>query len=275
MSPSPLRASLNYLAPSRGPVRTYAFDPPGGGPRFDGRLQAHTVPVHDARARPAAPSLDAEGFMCCPHRSALADLWDEDALRGAHYAEVERLLRALTGARHVVVFDHTLRRRPPGRPPLDGSGGSFAAVRTPVGRVHVDYTPVSGPARARQVLGDAPPGPFAILGVWRPTRREPLLDAPLALADARSVCGADLVTNELVYPDRRGQTFAAMHSAGHRWFYVPRMARDEVVVFKHWDSRRAVGEAGGVVPHTAFDDPTAPPDAPPRESLELRALALF
>jgi len=269
-----LTAPLNYLAPPTAPLRTYAFDPPDGSARFNGRLEAHRVAIADARPIRDTLSLASHGFMLVDHASAVRDWWDEAALERLHYPEVEALLAKLTGASRVVVFDRTLRRRGAGRPTLDGSGGSFAAVREPVGRVHLDYTAASGPARAREVLG-AVPARFMILGVWRPILATPLVDAPLALADARSVHARDLVRNELVYPHRRGETFAVLHSPNHCWFHFPLQRRDEAIVFKHFDSEGARGECPCAVAHSAFDDPGAPPDAPPRESLELRALASF
>ena len=59
----------------------------------------------------------------------------------------------------------------------------------------------------------------------------------------------------------------------HRWFYFPRMRRDEALVFKVYDSLQD-GRAR-FIPHTSFDDPNSPPDAPPRQSIEARALAFF
>ena len=273
-------ASLNYLAPMREAVRTYTTEPPAGTPRFNGRLEPHRMTINDARPIRAELSLDGQGFVLVEHVSAVHDFWDEDELRAVHYAEAEDLVRTATGARRALVFDHTLRRRAPGRPPLDGTGGSFAAVREPVGRVHADYTSISARDRMRQVLGAAEAADrmrcrFAIVGLWRPTNPQPLLDAPLALCDARSVGANDMVANELIYPDRRGQTCIGIHNPGHRWFFFPAQRRDEVIVFKNFDSAAGTDGIAGVVPHTAFDDPTAPADAPRRESIELRAFAFF
>ena len=276
----PVVALLNYLAPTREPLRTYAYDPPGGGPRFNGHLQAHTVLIADARALHADGRLGPHGFTLCERPSAVGDFENEARLKVIGYPEAEALVRELTGARQAIVFDHTLRRRAPGRPPLDGLGGSFAAVREPVGRVHADYTPSSARERLRLVLGDeaaaaAMSRRFLIVGLWRPLNAEPLLDAPLALADARSLRPQDLVPNDLIYSDRRGQTLAITHHAQHRWFYFPRQRRDEVTVFKHFDSRPPAGCGVGVTAHTAFEDPGTPSDAPLRRSVELRAFALF
>lgn len=276
-----VRATLNYLAPRSAPLHTYAFDPPDGGPRFNGQLVEHSVTIADAREFGAgACSLASTGFELCGAPSAVRNFWDEAQLRSTAYAEAEALVRALTGAPHARVFDHTLRRRPPGRPPLDGVGGSFASVRTPVGRVHADYTPRSAPQRLRQVLGDAAAAAalrsrFFIIGLWRPLLEQPLEDAPLALADARSVRSSDLVPNDLIYPDRRGQTYAVLHDPQHRWCWFPHQRRDEVAAFVHYDSTRGETACTGAAPHTAFENPAAPSDAAPRESLELRAFAWF
>jgi len=62
-------------------------------------------------------------------------------------------------------------------------------------------------------------------------------------------------------------------SPEHRWYYFPDMARDEAMVFKVYDS--ADDGRARFTAHTAFDDPTAPRDAPPRESIESRTFAFF
>ncbi len=51
------------------------------------------------------------------------------------------------------------------------------------------------------------------------------------------------------------------------------MRRDEALVFKVYDSMKD-GRARWTA-HSAFDDPTAPPNARPRESIEIRTLAFF
>ena len=47
------------------------------------------------------------------------------------------------------------------------------------------------------------------------------------------------------------------------------MQTDEAYLFVCYDSRQD-GRAR-FTPHTSFDDPTCPPDAPERESVEIRA----
>ena len=58
-----------------------------------------------------------------------------------------------------------------------------------------------------------------------------------------------------------------------RWYYAKAMETDEVYVFVCYDSRED-GRAR-FTPHTSFDDPTCPPDAPERESIEIRAYAFW
>ena len=76
-----------------------------------------------------------------------------------------------------------------------------------------------------------------------------------------------------VYPDRVGEVYHCGFNPQHRWYYFPHMQRNEAVVFKTFDSSKD-GRARWTA-HTAFDDPTSPPDAPPRESIEMRTLAFF
>jgi len=56
----------------------------------------------------------------------------------------------------------------------------------------------------------------------------------------------------------------------HEWFYVPEMQAGEVLLLNCYDSELDV--RARFLPHTAFIDPTTPPDAPPRGSIELRTL---
>jgi len=80
----------------------------------------------------------------------------------------------------------------------------------------------------------------------------------------------DLVPSDLVYPHRTGETYAVTYNPAHRWFYLREMTREEALLLKCYDSKTD-GRAR-FAPHTAFNDPTAPVDALPRESIELRAL---
>jgi hypothetical protein len=97
------------------------------------------VSIRDARAIVSELRLDDQGFELHSHRSQFADFYDEDAVRERYYPEVQTVMRAITGATAVIVFDHNVRsaaRAARGEP----------GVRVPVDQVHNDYT--SGPARS-------------------------------------------------------------------------------------------------------------------------------
>jgi hypothetical protein len=263
-----VEAELNYLAPAKERPRTYSYDPPPGVLRSTAVNEPRTVKISDARPLLARLSLDEQGFGLVRHPSAVRDFYDETEVKATYYPEAERLLKDLTGADRVHVFDATVRRRIPGAEDRVGGG-----PRQPVPRVHVDHTEASGPQRVRDLLpdeaGDLLRGRVQIINLWRPIRG-PLLDTPLAVCDALSVKPEQLVASDLIYRDRVGETYAVTYDARHRWYYVPRMEADEVLLLKCYDSKTD-GRAR-FAPHTAFADPTTPADAPPRESIELRAL---
>jgi hypothetical protein len=266
-----VQGALTYLAKMTERARTYAYDPGPGIPRSNLEYDTHTMPIHDMRPVAHAVSLDREGFALVENSTAARDLYDEAELRSVYYPEAEKLLASVTGGNRVAVFDHTIRRRTPG---VEDRTPGFP--RLPVARIHGDYTETSGPQRVRDLMGAEAEAllrrRFAIVNVWRPIRG-PLRDAPLAVCDAQTVAPGDWVPQDLVYPDRTGEIFALTYNPAHRWFYAPAMRTDEVLLLKCFDSAKD-GRAR-FMPHTAFEDPTTPPDVLPRESIELRALVFF
>jgi hypothetical protein len=227
-------------------------------------------PIRDARPLAGEFSLDEQGFVLRPHPTAVREFYDEEELRAVYYAEVEALLRAETGADKVVIFDHTIRSVPRFK-------AGVAGMREPVRRVHNDYTATSGIRRVRDHLDPKEAEQrlarrFLEVNVWRPIAG-PLEDAPLALCDARTIAADDLIASDLIYRDKVGETYALRYSPAHRWFYFPRLRRDEAVLIKCFDSD--LDSPGRFTAHTAFDDPTTSPDALPRESIEVRALVFL
>jgi hypothetical protein len=263
-----IEAQLHYLSPMAERPRTYTFEPPAGVTRSNSAYETRRVPIYDARPVASEISLDQQGFAVHRQRSSVHDFYDDDEVRDVYYPEAQRVLTELTGADRVFVFDHTQRRRINGA--VDRAAGT---PRQPATRVHVDHTAKSGPQRVRDFLGaDADEllrGRVQVINLWRPIRG-PVQDAPLAVCDAGSVASADLVASDLVYPDRVGEIYAVTYSPAHRWFYVPEMREDETLLLKCYDS--ATDGRARFAPHTAFEDPTAPVDAAPRESIEIRTL---
>jgi hypothetical protein len=257
---------------ARGPEKLYAytFKPPEGVAGTNIKPEAHTVRIANLRVAAPTADLDVEGFQLVQHESAVADFWDEAQTLALGHPETAELVKAVTGAARVVVFDHTLRRR------LDGvADRTPGAARQPAARIHVDQTVFSGPQRVRQVMGaqadELLQRRAAIINVWRPIAHV-ARDWPLAFADARSVGRDDLLAQDLIFPHRKGEIYGVAYNEAQRWLFAPDLAPDEAVLIKCWDSDEAVAR---FTPHTGFDDPTTPSGTPPRESIEFRTIAFF
>jgi hypothetical protein len=263
-----VEAELNYLAPMAERPRYYAYEPEPGEPRSNLTPEPHQMHIHSLRPIADELGLDVQGFALLEQRSAVRDFWDDEEVRRVYYPEAERFLKEATGASRIFIFDHLQRRRVAGQQDRSRSG-----PRQPATRVHVDHTARSGPQRVRDLMGDEAEellrGRVQVINMWRPIRG-PLLDAPLAVCDSRTVAPADLVPSDLVYRERVGETYSVRYNPAHRWFYTPEMRRDEVLLLKIADTRTDI--SARFMPHTSFTDPTTPADAFPRESIELRTL---
>lgn len=266
-----VRAVLNYTRNTGVRPVNYTFDPPSGVPRNSGELDARTVTIHDARAARGF-SLDVNGFELLSHRSSLktlADFQQANAVQTIDYPEVEASLISASGAEKVVIFDHTLRDST-----LELGN---ASLREPVRRVHDDQTLASAPNRVAKHL---PPDEaawrlqrrFAIVNFWRPIGG-PVLKTPLAVCDARTIDANDLLPSDLVYRDWVGETYSVAFNPRHRWYWYPLQMSHEATLLKIYDS--AVDGRARLTAHTAFDDPHSPPSAPPRRSIEIRALLFW
>ena len=263
-----IEADLTYLTKADRLV-TYVARPGGVDEREGGQNETHRVAIHNGRKLADRFEFEREGFRFEPHQTQVADFFDEHEIRRVYYPECEALIKQVSGARRVVVFDHTLRT-------ASDAQRESQKIRDIVSRVHNDYTEWSGPQRVRDIMGDEAEGllkgRFAIIQVWRPINH-PVESHPLAICDAQTVKPETLVVNERRYPDRVGQTYAITYDPEQRWYWFPRMRPDEALVFKVYESLRD-GRARWTA-HTAFKDSTAPPHARPRESIEIRTLAFF
>ncbi len=268
--PDTIEATLSYfIDPEAMPV-TLVGAPGGSDQRVGGgRSDPHRVVVRNGRLEADRFALERNGFRFVRHHTEVVDFFDEAEVRRVYYPEMEALVKAESGAARVAVFDHTLRT-------ADDELRETQKIRDVVRRVHNDYTEWSGPQRVRTFLPneaeDLLGRRFAVIQVWRPIRR-PVESWPLAIADAQTISPENLVVTERRYPDRIGQTYAIAYNPAHRWYWFPRMRPDEALVFKTYESLKE-GCARWTA-HTAFEDPTTPPGAPPRESIEIRTLAFF
>jgi hypothetical protein len=266
---SDVEAAMVFTCPTTEKPVAQSQGPRGHVVYPKGTYEERVVTIANLRPRRAEYTLDRHGFMLADHPTAVADFRDDRELDAVYYPEVERLIAALTGAARVVIFDHTRRT-------ADEAAQRRDNLREPVRVVHNDYTDWSGPQRVRDVLPDEAAALLArrvaVIQVWR-SMRGTVVQQPLALCDARSIAPADLIAAERRHPNRVGEIYQIAYNPAQRWYYAPALGFGEALVFKTYDS--ATDGRARFSAHGSFLDPTAPADAAPRESIEVRAFAFF
>jgi len=273
-TPIDVPTTLNYYTPiGDEPAYQYVYNPPEGVPKNNIGLDTKPVIVHDARGREAEFTTDTSGFQFVKHVSAEKEFDDEERIKAVYLKEVEDLLKKETGAKRIFIFDHTIRRKP-GEGVDNDPQGKPEEARGPVERVHVDQTYDASVKRVYQHLGHEAErllkGRVRIFNVWRPIRH-PAAHKPLAVSDWRFLdTKHDLVSVRHIYPDREGSTFKVRYDPNHRWYYLSNQTPEEVTLIKCYDSEV---DRARLAPHSAFLETISPPEAPHRESIEVRCLA--
>ncbi|TBU59309.1 hypothetical protein BD310DRAFT_877297 [Dichomitus squalens] len=269
-------ATLHYFEPPADGSKPFIHinaDPKTGVRPQNFETRTHQVEIENLRGKEHTVSLDTTGFQYFKRAVPHTTFENNEVVEKEYYPQSIELVKELTGASRAVVFDHTIRRRRPGE--IEDTPDK----RQPVPRVHIDQTEGSAIARVHRHLPaeDVPDllsKCFQIINLWRPIKHA-AHDWPLTLCDYRSVDrSADLVPTTLKYPDRDGETFSVKFNPGHKWKYLRGMEPEELVLIKCYDSQKD-GKTAVFTPHTAFEDPTTPKDAPLRESIELRLLVFY
>lgn len=149
--------------------------------------------IEDARTSSELFDIHTQGFQLVTAPTTHRAFDDERAIEGVYYDEVTTLVKNISGAKSVFVFDHTVRR------------GEAQSRRKPAHHIHNDYTEQTACSRAEEGLGEVE---FAKMkgrrmiqvNVWRP-----LVDvvrcSPLALCDATSINPKDLIRTQIHFPD--------------------------------------------------------------------------
>jgi hypothetical protein len=266
-----VHATINYTVDNGIPPDYYFYEP---DPSV--KLNPPGTDLRDVEIRNGWPEvdrfdLDQEGFVLKPFPDSFGQFDDDTAVKSAFYPQVEAFVKRNTGARRVVIFDHTIRRRLP----------ADLKVQTEVNRpavllVHSDYTVASGPQRVRDLLPEEADELLgrrvAFYNVWK-SLYEVVEELPLAMCDATSQNEGDMLRMELKYRERTGEIYVMRYAPQHRWIYFPHMAADQALLFKTYDSKTD-GRAR-FVGHSAFEDPNTPLNARKRESIEVRTMAFF
>lgn len=264
-------AKLNYSIDNGKAPDYYFYDPEPGVELNPPGTDTREVPIFDAWSRKSSMSADREGFEHHSFDPSFQNFDNEGAVKDAFYTQVIAFVKQHTGCARVLVFDHTIRKRLP----------ADLAVQTTVQRpavmlVHSDYTVASGPQRVRDVLpaeaSDLLKRRVAFYNVWKPLTRR-VEELPLAMCDATTHAGEDMLRMDLKYRERTGEIYVMRHSPAHRWYYFSDMHADQALLLKTYDTMTD-GRAR-FMGHTAFEDPTTRHDAQKRESIEVRTMAFF
>ncbi|MFP6811138.1 MAG: CmcJ/NvfI family oxidoreductase [Pseudohongiellaceae bacterium] len=266
------QAVLRYLVP--GDEKPIYYASVGGADAQlnipNAEFEEKLVNINDARHQSVPASLDKEGFSLCSHTSAISDFYKLMDQQQEYEEELRDLVLPLVEGSHLLIFDHTLRSD-------SAAIRSEHNTREPASVVHNDYTEASAKKRMLTLLPSKEAehlqtGRFAIINVWR-SISGPVIQSPLTCCDASTLVDTDFVASERRAKDRVGELELVSFSPDHRWYYYPEMTMTEVLLIKTFDTAqdgRACRSA-----HTAFDNPLAPLDAPPRESMESRMLIFY
>ena len=264
-----ITAAITYAVDTGEKPVNETFGPNNIRRRNSGAKEQRPMPIRDGRPLAGTFSLDRNGFAFVPHPTAVADFFDKAELAAVYYPEVERLVREVSGAARVVVFDHTLRSG-------DEAEREARLVREPVLSAHNDYTEWSGPQRVREILPDEADallaGRFAIIQVWRainqPIRRTRSRSPTRAASpSATSSLPSAAIRTGSARPTRCATTRTTAGSTS------PRCGATRRSSSRCTTRRRTAARGSPRTPRSSIR--TTPPGAPPRQSIEARTLAFF
>ncbi|MGB6449614.1 MAG: CmcJ/NvfI family oxidoreductase [Steroidobacteraceae bacterium] len=271
-APEAVRAVVNYTGPMSETPRYHAHD----HSRDVHVLDPQRVTIRNARALQDAPALDREGFALVPHASRVTSFLDAEQLQGTYAREVEQLICEVTGACAAAVV-----AKPFVRFAESSSMSGRLDNSMPARFVHIDYSDARARGLAEQHFPAARGRPahlgrYAHYNLWR-VLSQPPQDVPLAVCSARAVADADLVAALAVFdfpgvPERTADSLVVRHNPAHQWHYFRDMRPDEALIFV---TKESDPDRPHQVPHSAFDDPSCPPGAAPRSSIEIRVVAYF
>lgn len=263
-NPYRIRATIRYVVKGESAVfypadREKSYWPPDD----------HEMTITDARPFRDELSVTRNGFAVLRHRTEVKDFFDPEHVDAVLAPEVIELAKKLNGAAKAIAFGPVARTDDPAS--RQGRLPSFGA--------HVDYGRRTIEDITRDLLGTEADHWLAkrvvLMNFWRPIA--PVYSSPLALCDASTVAADDLYPSEVrggLMDANRPPLFGfnLAYNPAHRWYYLPRMQPDELFAFKLYDSVEGVPQWTG---HTAINDPDTPPDAPARQSMEIRTISFI
>ena len=181
---------------------------------------------------------------------------------------MQELAKKETNADEVFIVSHITRNE------LEAQNGKRLGAHR---LVHNDFTP-NFSQTVKPIIENVTfkPSKISVFNLWRRFDKDGL-DAPFAVCDSSTVSEQELIPTDLYnYLDgEEGFTVEIYQSSfndQHQWYYYPEMKKDEVLMFKTFDSLEKP-----FLPtlHSAFDESSLRKNVSPRESIEVRAICLF
>ena len=274
-----------------------------GGDYDDTFYSTPTMMVRNARRAAEPPTIDGAGFALVNSPVAVTDWYDQEDMKENYHEQMKALVAGMLAdsaefgePMFVMTNGHITRNE------AEAEAGERLGSHH---LVHNDFTP-----DFREKIAKITPmidlfiengGRVCTFNTWR-RFDESAMRSPLAMCDSRSIAESDLIATSLAnYGAAQPATLAekGMRSSGsksgsgltagigqfdifqasenpaHEWNYFPKMDRDEVLVFKTYDSHHPGASTFIPTMHTAFDDPQCTEDATPRESVECRVFCFI
>ncbi|CAB9508414.1 expressed unknown protein [Seminavis robusta] len=273
-----------------------------------------SVTLRINNARRSECLLDRQGFqlVSCPVTGGEIHFKDSEDVIDHYYPLCEKVLLESTGASLVKAFDHNVRVS--GSKNHDKEGNTvlqqpigvvhndYTHVSAPRRLEQLGKPPKANdsmksrleaqglnslldPTIVQEVLEGK--RRFAFCNVWRNIQpcKTPIQQFPLACVDATTQELKDFLTFQIIYADRIGENYFSRYQTRHKWCYFPEMLPSEALVLKQWDSqgtlalKKEMDQVQDFIStfslHSAFEDPSSPPDAPSRESIEVRCVLIW
>ena len=260
-------AALNYIKPDTTLTPEVVYSGGDAPQHYNEAYAFMDAPIYDGRAISDTFEIHKQGFQLVNSPTKASGFDDQKTVEGAYYDEVKAIVRNVTGAKEVFVFDHIVRL------------GEKKSRRKPAHHVHNDYSERTAHIRAEERIGaerfaELKGRRMIQINVWRP-----LIDrvqrSPLAFCDATTIEPKDLIPTNILFPDTGhvGEIYALRKNPSQRWSYFSEMTKDEVVLIKGYDS--LTDGTARFTPHTAFEYKDQDPRVGPRKSIETRTFAFY
>ena len=259
-------------------------DEPSSDVVFDRDRVNRPTMIHDAREcfGTAAELKDSIGlltsglgFKLFKSESQVLDWQDVKQVASIHYSECRELVGSLLpGARILAIESHTFRDEDQkehhyvdgiqyGPPALAVHNDYADSLSEDGSSVTKSFVEIIGLPRGKRIIG---------LNIWRSVSSNPLERFPLAVCDRTSIDPEDLEYKLNVNAPVPFNAHYCKPNDDQRWYYYPKMSRDEALVFLTYDSHPPYGGLFCPTLHTAVDLPDSE-GLQPRQSVEVRIFA--